>query len=100
MIAVGVPAAIAEQNAKAFSLIAAGDAEWLSDDTTKILGHPGRTFQQFAEDHATAFDFAPAACPGLNANPHRASGLQQPGAGCAPTALPRKGKSLRREGAA
>lgn len=59
MIAVGVPAAIAEQNAQAFSLIAAGDAEWLSDDTTKILGHPGRTFQQFAEDHATAFTSPP-----------------------------------------
>ena len=55
MIAAGVPAPIAEQNAQAFSLIATGDAEWLSDDTTEILGHPGRTFRQFAEDHATAF---------------------------------------------
>src|SRR5208282_1764469 len=55
MITVGVPAPIAEQNAHAFSLIAIGDAEWLSDDTTEILGHPGRTFQQFAEDHANAF---------------------------------------------
>lgn len=59
MIAVGVPAPIAEQNAHAFGLIATGDAEWLSDDTTKILGHPGRTFQQFAEDHATAFTSRP-----------------------------------------
>ena len=55
MIAAGVPAPIAEQNAQAFSLIATGDAEWLSDDTTKILGHPGRTFAQFAHDHAPAF---------------------------------------------
>jgi uncharacterized protein YbjT (DUF2867 family) len=55
MIAAGVPAAIAEQNAQAFSLIAAGDAEWLSDDISEILGHPGRSFQQFAEDHADAF---------------------------------------------
>ena len=59
MIAVGVPAPIAEQNAQAFSLIATGDAEWLSDDATKILGHPGRTFRQFAEDHATAFTSRP-----------------------------------------
>jgi uncharacterized protein YbjT (DUF2867 family) len=55
MLAAGVPAPIAEQNAQAFSLIATGDAEWLSDDTAVILGHPGRTFAQFAEDHATAF---------------------------------------------
>jgi uncharacterized protein YbjT (DUF2867 family) len=60
MIAVGVPAPIAEQNAQAFSLIADGDGEWLSDDITKILGHPGRTFRQFAEDHATAFSPHPA----------------------------------------
>ena len=55
MIAAGIPAAIAEQNAQAFSLIAAGDAEWLSDDIAKILGHAGRSFQQFAQDHAAAF---------------------------------------------
>lgn len=55
LIAAGVPSPIAEQNAQAFSLIATGDAEWLSGDTTKIVGHPGRTFQQFAEDHAAAF---------------------------------------------
>lgn len=55
MIAAGIPAAIAEQNAQAFSLIAAGEAEWLSDDIAKILGHPGRSFRQFAQDHAAAF---------------------------------------------
>ncbi|MGH3265414.1 MAG: NmrA family NAD(P)-binding protein [Trebonia sp.] len=55
MIAAGVPAAIAEQNAQAFSLIATGDAEWLSDDAAKILGHPARSFEQFARDHAAAF---------------------------------------------
>jgi uncharacterized protein YbjT (DUF2867 family) len=59
MTAAGIPAPIAEQNAQAFSLIATGDAEWLSDDTTKILGHPGRSFQQFADDHATAFTASP-----------------------------------------
>ncbi len=55
MISVGVPEPIAEQNAQAFSLIAAGDAEWLSDDINTILGHPGRSFEQFARDHTIAF---------------------------------------------
>ena len=55
MIAAGVPEPIAEQNAQAFSLIAAGDAEWLSGDIERILGHPGRTFAEFAHDHASAF---------------------------------------------
>jgi uncharacterized protein YbjT (DUF2867 family) len=56
MIAAGVPDAVAEQNAQAFSLIAAGDAEWLSADIGKILGHPGRTFRQFARDYEPAFN--------------------------------------------
>jgi uncharacterized protein YbjT (DUF2867 family) len=56
MIAAGVPDAIAEQNAQAFSLIATGDAEWLSGDVEKILGHPGRTFRQFAHDYEPAFN--------------------------------------------
>jgi uncharacterized protein YbjT (DUF2867 family) len=64
MIAAGVPAAIAEQNAQAFSLIADGDAEWLSDDTTGILGRPGRSFQEFADDHATAFTPRPPPAQG------------------------------------
>jgi uncharacterized protein YbjT (DUF2867 family) len=55
MIAAGVPEPIAEQNAQAFSLTAAGDAEWLSGDVERILGHPGRTFAEFAHDHASAF---------------------------------------------
>ncbi len=55
MIAAGVPAPIAEQNATAFSLIATGDAEWTSDDIITILGHPGRNLREFAEDHAAAF---------------------------------------------
>ena len=38
MIAAGIPAPIAEQNAQAFTLIATGDAEWLSDDAEKVLG--------------------------------------------------------------
>ena len=30
-----------------------------SDETAEILGDPGRTFQQFAEDDATAFSSPP-----------------------------------------
>lgn len=55
MMAAGLPEPIAEQNARAFGLIATGDAEWLSDDVESILGHPGRTFERFARDHAAAF---------------------------------------------
>ncbi len=55
MMAAGLPEPIAEQNAQAFGLIAEGDAEWLSEDVEGILGHPGRSFEQFARDHAAAF---------------------------------------------
>jgi uncharacterized protein YbjT (DUF2867 family) len=55
MMAAGVPAPIAEMNAQAFSLIAAGDAEWQTDDVSKILGRPSRTFEQFILDYAAAF---------------------------------------------
>jgi uncharacterized protein YbjT (DUF2867 family) len=55
MISAGVPELIAEQNAQAFSLIAAGDAEWLSDDINTILGHSGRSFGEFGRDYADAF---------------------------------------------
>ena len=55
MIRAGVPATIAEMNAQAFTLIAAGDAAWLSDDIPSILGRPARPYQQFAHDYAPAF---------------------------------------------
>jgi uncharacterized protein YbjT (DUF2867 family) len=55
MIDAGVPAAIAEMNAHAVSLIAEGDAAWLSQDVATILGRPARSFEQFATDHAAAF---------------------------------------------
>jgi uncharacterized protein YbjT (DUF2867 family) len=55
MIRAGVPAPIAEMNAQAFSLTAEGDAEWITEDVPALLGRPGRTFEQFAADHATAF---------------------------------------------
>ena len=55
MIRAGVPAPIAEMNAQAFSLTAEGDAEWVTKDVPALLGRPGRTFEQFAADHAAAF---------------------------------------------
>ena len=55
MIAAGVPGAVAEMNAQAFSLIATGDAQWLSQDVPTLLGRPARSFEQFATDYAPAF---------------------------------------------
>jgi uncharacterized protein YbjT (DUF2867 family) len=55
MIGAGVPAAIAEMNAHAVSLIAEGDAAWLSQDVRTILGRSARSFEQFATDYAAAF---------------------------------------------
>jgi uncharacterized protein YbjT (DUF2867 family) len=55
MIRAGVPAAIAEMNAQAFTLTAEGDAEWVTDDVPSLLGRPARSFQEFAADHAAAF---------------------------------------------
>lgn len=55
MIRAGVPEAIAEMNAQAFSLTAEGDAEWITDDVESVLGRPARSFDQFAADHAGAF---------------------------------------------
>jgi uncharacterized protein YbjT (DUF2867 family) len=55
MIRAGVPEQIAEMNAQAFSLTAGGDAEWVTDDVSTILGRPARPFEQFAADHAAAF---------------------------------------------
>ena len=55
MIRAGVPAPIAEMNAQAFSLTADGDGDGTTEDVPALLGRPGRTFEQFAADHATAF---------------------------------------------
>jgi uncharacterized protein YbjT (DUF2867 family) len=54
MVSAGVPEAIAEQNAQAFSLTAEGDAEWVSDDVQAILGRAARSYEQFATDYALA----------------------------------------------
>jgi uncharacterized protein YbjT (DUF2867 family) len=55
MIRAGVPAAVAGMNAQAFSLIAEGDAAWLSEDIPTLLGRPARSYAQFAADYAAAF---------------------------------------------
>ena len=55
MVSAGLPEAIAEQNAQAFSLTAKGDAEWVSDDVQAILGRRARSYEQFATDYAPAF---------------------------------------------
>jgi uncharacterized protein YbjT (DUF2867 family) len=55
MIRAGVPEAVAQQNAQAFSLTADGDAAWVTDDVPMVLGRPARPFGQFAADHAAAF---------------------------------------------
>ncbi len=55
MISAGVPEQIAAMNAHAVSLIAEGDAAWLSEDVPRILGRPARSFEQFAADYAAAF---------------------------------------------
>ena len=55
MIRAGVPAPVAEMNAQAFSLIAGGDAAWVTEDVPGLLGRPARSFGQFAADYADAF---------------------------------------------
>ena len=55
MIRAGVPEAIAEMNAQAFSLTAKGDAEWISKDVQTVLGRPAHSYQQFATDYDSAF---------------------------------------------
>jgi uncharacterized protein YbjT (DUF2867 family) len=55
MISAGLPDAIAEMNAQAFSLTAEGDAEWVSEDVLTILGRKARSYEQFATDNARAF---------------------------------------------
>jgi uncharacterized protein YbjT (DUF2867 family) len=55
MIRAGVPELIAEMNAQAFSMIADGDAEWVTEDVPSLLGRPARSLEQFAADYASAF---------------------------------------------
>ena len=55
MIRAGLPVPVAEMNAQAFGLVAAGDAAWVTEDVPALLGRPARSFGQFAADYAAAF---------------------------------------------
>jgi uncharacterized protein YbjT (DUF2867 family) len=55
MIAAGVPAPVAEDNAKALGGFARGEADYVTEDVLKLLGRPARGFAQFVADHAPAF---------------------------------------------
>ena len=46
---------VADDNAKALSLFAEGDADYVTVDVPSILGRPARSFEQFATDYAAAF---------------------------------------------
>jgi uncharacterized protein YbjT (DUF2867 family) len=55
MLDVGLPEAVADDNARAVALMADGDCDYLTDAVPSILGRPARSFEQFATDYATAF---------------------------------------------
>ena len=61
MIDVGLPEAVADDNARAVALMADGDCDYLTDDVLSILGRAPRSFEQFARDHAAAFSSVRAA---------------------------------------
>jgi uncharacterized protein YbjT (DUF2867 family) len=55
MLTAGVLEQVATDNARAFSLIGEGDAAWLTDDTSLVLGRPARSFREFITEHRVAF---------------------------------------------
>ena len=55
MISAGLPEPVAEDNARALTLAAGGEADYVTTDVPAILGRPARSFEQFATDYATAF---------------------------------------------
>lgn len=55
MVSAGLPPQVAEDNARALGLFAAGEADYVTEDVPKLLGRPARTFEQFATDYAAAF---------------------------------------------
>jgi len=61
MIDVGLPEAVADDNARAVALMADGDCDYLTDDVLSILGRAPRSFEPFARDHAAAFSSVRAA---------------------------------------
>ena len=55
MINLGLPETVADDSAKALSLFAEGDADYVTDDVPSILGRPARSFEQFATDYPAVF---------------------------------------------
>ena len=55
MINAGLPEVVADDNAKALTLFADGDADYVTDDVPGLLGRPARSFEQFVTDFAVAF---------------------------------------------
>jgi uncharacterized protein YbjT (DUF2867 family) len=55
MVDAGLPATVAEDNARALGLFADGDADYTTDDVPTLLGRPARSFQQFVTDYAEAW---------------------------------------------
>lgn len=54
MVAAGLPRVVAQDNAKALSLFARGDADYVNPDVEIILGRPARTFDGFVRDYGLA----------------------------------------------
>ena len=61
MLDVGLPEAVADDNATAVAMMADGDCDYVTDDVPSILARPARSFEQFATDYAMAFSSAQAA---------------------------------------
>jgi uncharacterized protein YbjT (DUF2867 family) len=55
MINVGLPEPVAEDNARAVTMMADGDCDYTTNDVPSIIGRPARSFEHFATDFATAF---------------------------------------------
>jgi uncharacterized protein YbjT (DUF2867 family) len=55
MINVGLSEPIAEDNARALTMMADGDCDYTTEDVPSIIGRPARSFEQFATDFAAAF---------------------------------------------
>jgi uncharacterized protein YbjT (DUF2867 family) len=55
MIGAGLPETVAEDNARAVSLMADGDCDYVTDDVPLLLHRPARSFKEFAADFAAAF---------------------------------------------
>ena len=55
MVNAGLPEPVAADNARAVTLMADGDCDYVTGDVPQILGRPAGSFEQFATDYASAF---------------------------------------------